>query len=88
MKRLALALIRWYQRNVSPSLGPTCRFLPTCSHYAYEAIETRGVIRGAIMGAWRILRCNPLNDGGYDPVPELPRPKGVPTPPRQEGAGG
>lgn len=70
MKRLALAAVRFYQRNISPGLPPSCRFQPTCSEYALEAIESRGVIRGAAMGAWRILRCNPLNDGGYDPVPE------------------
>lgn len=72
MKRAALALIRFYQRNISPGRAPACRFEPTCSHYAYEAIETRGVLLGSAMAAWRILRCNPLNDGGYDPVPERP----------------
>jgi hypothetical protein len=70
VKRPALALIRLYQRTVSPGLGLNCRFQPTCSDYTYEAIDTRGLLRGAAMGAWRILRCNPLNDGGYDPVPE------------------
>ena len=70
MKRVALGAIRWYQRNVSPGVGPACRFQPTCSHYAYEAVERHGTMRGIAMGAWRILRCNPLNDGGYDPVPE------------------
>jgi len=68
MKAIPLALIRFYQRAVSPSLPPSCRFYPTCSHYAYEAIETRGLVRGVAMAAWRLLRCNPLNDGGYDPV--------------------
>ena len=70
MKRLAIAAIRFYQRNISPGLPPSCRFQPTCSEYAIEAISSRGAIRGALMGVWRILRCNPLNDGGYDPVPE------------------
>ncbi len=69
MTRLALAAIRFYQQRWSPSAPPACRFQPTCSHYAYEAIETHGLIRGLVMGAWRILRCNPLNDGGLDPVP-------------------
>jgi putative membrane protein insertion efficiency factor len=72
VKRAALALIRFYQRNISPGRAPACRFEPTCSHYAYEAIETRGVLLGSAMAVWRILRCNPLNDGGYDPVPERP----------------
>lgn len=72
MKRAALALIRFYQRKISPGRGLACRFEPTCSHYAYDAIETRGVLIGSLMAAWRILRCNPLNDGGYDPVPERP----------------
>lgn len=70
MKRPFLAAIRFYQRRISPGLGPACRFQPTCSEYAYEAIETRGVLKGIAMGVWRVLRCNPLNDGGYDPVPE------------------
>jgi putative membrane protein insertion efficiency factor len=70
MKRAALGLIRWYQRHVSPGIGPACRFQPTCSHYTYEAIEQHGAVRGIAMGVWRVLRCNPLNDGGYDPVPE------------------
>ena len=70
MKRLALAGIRFYQRRISPGFAPSCRFQPTCSHYAYESVETFGFLRGAAMAAWRILRCNPLNDGGFDPVPD------------------
>jgi putative membrane protein insertion efficiency factor len=70
VKRLALAAIRFYQRRISPGMAPSCRFQPTCSHYALDAIETFGFIRGAGMAVWRILRCNPLNDGGFDPVPE------------------
>ncbi|MEX0750508.1 MAG: membrane protein insertion efficiency factor YidD [Dehalococcoidia bacterium] len=70
MKRLALTAIRFYQRRISPGMSPSCRFQPTCSHYACEAIETFGAVRGSGMAAWRILRCNPLNDGGFDPVPE------------------
>ena len=66
----ALWAIRWYQRYVSPGIGPACRFQPTCSAYTYDAIERYGVLRGVAMGAWRILRCNPLNDGGFDPVPD------------------
>lgn len=70
MKRPALVLIRFYQQRISPGMMPSCRFLPTCSHYTYEAIDRYGLLRGVCMGAWRILRCNPLNDGGFDPVPQ------------------
>ena len=70
MKRITLAAIRFYQRNVSGGMPPACRFQPTCSHYAYESVETYGAVRGLAMAAWRILRCNPMNDGGLDPVPE------------------
>ncbi len=76
MKRLALAAIRFYQRRISPGLPASCRFQPTCSEYASEAIERYGAVRGSAMGAWRILRCNPLNDGGFEPVPERHRPPG------------
>ncbi len=76
MKRLALAAIRFYQARVSPGIRPACRFQPTCSHYAYDAIEGYGSMRGGMMSIWRILRCNPLNDGGYDPVPERHRSEG------------
>jgi putative membrane protein insertion efficiency factor len=80
MKRPALALIRWYQRRISGGLPPSCRFQPTCSQYAYDAIEAYGVVRGGAMAAWRILRCNPLNDGGFDPVqPRRPRTPQAPT---------
>jgi len=70
VKRIALTLIRFYQRRMSGGLPPACRFQPTCSHYAYDAIDRYGAVRGALMALWRILRCNPLNDGGLDPVPE------------------
>ena len=69
MKRLLLALIRFYRREISPRVPPTCRFTPTCSAYAEEAIERHGAFRGCLMAMWRILRCNPLCRGGYDPVP-------------------
>ncbi|HEX7394022.1 MAG TPA: membrane protein insertion efficiency factor YidD [Anaerolineaceae bacterium] len=65
-----LALIRLYQKIVSPSLPPdTCRFYPTCSHYSYQAIYKHGAFKGTFLTAWRVLRCNPFNPGGYDPVP-------------------
>ena len=65
-----LALIRAYQAVISPALPPdTCRFYPSCSHYGYQAIYKHGAIKGSLMAGWRILRCNPFNPGGYDPVP-------------------
>jgi putative membrane protein insertion efficiency factor len=63
-----IALVRGYQKGLSPLLGPRCRFYPSCSRYMIEAIRRRGAMRGVLMGAWRILRCNPFNPGGYDPV--------------------
>jgi putative membrane protein insertion efficiency factor len=59
-----------YQKHISPRLGPRCRFYPTCSAYAYNAIERFGVFWGGFLAFWRLLRCNPLFKGGYDPVPE------------------
>ena len=65
-----LGLIRLYQKVVSPALpSNTCRFYPSCSHYGYQAIYKYGVLKGSWMAAWRVLRCNPFNPGGYDPVP-------------------
>ncbi len=69
MKKVLLALIRFYRRHISPHLPPMCRYYPTCSCYAIEAIETHGAFKGSLMAAWRILRCNPFSQGGYDPVP-------------------
>ncbi len=66
---LALRLIRFYQRFVSPALPPACRFVPSCSEYGYEAIAKYGIIKGGRLAVWRILRCNPFGTGGYDPVP-------------------
>jgi hypothetical protein len=65
-----LILIRIYQMTLSRGLPPgSCRFYPTCSHYGYQAIYKHGAIKGSLMAAWRILRCNPFNRGGFDPVP-------------------
>jgi putative membrane protein insertion efficiency factor len=65
-----LALIRLYQNTIALTLPPdTCRFYPTCSHYGYQAIYKYGVLKGGLMAAWRLLRCNPFNPGGIDPVP-------------------
>ncbi|MGI6239407.1 MAG: membrane protein insertion efficiency factor YidD [Christensenellales bacterium] len=72
MSPLARAMrgaIRFYKKRISPGLMPSCRFWPTCSEYAYEAIGKHGAIKGGLLAAWRILRCNPLCRGGYDPVP-------------------
>ena len=65
-----LALIRFYQMTISKSLPPdTCRFYPSCSHYGYQAIYKHGALKGGLMAIWRVLRCNPFNPGGFDPVP-------------------
>ncbi len=66
-----LGLIRLYQVTLSRAMpSDTCRFYPTCSHYGFQAIYRFGVLKGGWMAAWRVLRCNPFNPGGYDPVPE------------------
>jgi hypothetical protein len=69
MKQLALALLRFYKRYISPGLPSACRFEPTCSVYMYQAIEKYGVFKGGWMGVRRISRCHPFHPGGYDPVP-------------------
>ena len=68
-QKLLLAPIRFYKRFVSPCTAPACRFTPTCSTYAVEAIQTHGALKGGILAFWRILRCSPLGGQGYDPVP-------------------
>jgi len=73
LRRLALVLIRCYRAALSPLLGPSCRFFPSCSHYGEEAIERFGLLHGGALTAWRILRCHPFSQGGLDPVPP-PRP--------------
>ena len=69
MKRVLLALVRFYRRAISPFRPPFCRYTPTCSQYALEAIEKYGALKGGWMAFRRILRCNPFHKGGYDPVP-------------------
>jgi uncharacterized protein len=69
MKAFVLRLLRFYKRFISPYFPPSCRFTPTCSDFAYLAIDRFGVVRGGWMGFKRVLRCNPLHPGGYDPVP-------------------
>ncbi len=72
MKRLLLWLIRWYRSEISPNTPPSCRFLPTCSAYALEAVEVHGALKGGALAVWRILRCHPFHRDKnfiYDPVP-------------------
>lgn len=69
MKRLALVLIRFYQRATSPGLPPSCRFEPSCSRYGYAAIEKFGLVRGGWLTLRRLARCHPFQPQGYDPVP-------------------
>lgn len=68
-RRLALGVLRAYKRFISPSLPPSCRYLPTCSDYAAEAIERHGVLHGGWLAVRRLARCQPFGGSGYDPVP-------------------
>jgi len=72
MKGLILGALRFYKRAISPQLPPACRYTPTCSEYAIEAVERRGVVIGGFLAFKRVLSCNPFSRGGYDPVPEAP----------------
>lgn len=69
MKRALIAAVKWYQRCISPHTPRCCRFEPTCSHYAVEALNEYGALKGTALAVWRILRCNPFCKGGFDPVP-------------------
>ncbi|MGN0444683.1 MAG: membrane protein insertion efficiency factor YidD [Acutalibacteraceae bacterium] len=69
MKKIFLAILRFYRKYISPHFPPMCRYYPTCSTYAVEAIEVHGAFKGGLLALWRLLRCNPLSKGGYDPVP-------------------
>jgi len=68
MKKILVFLIKFYRKYISPHKKPCCRFYPTCSQYALEAIEKYGTAKGVLMSIKRILRCHPFNEGGYDPV--------------------
>ena len=70
MKSLLIKIIKLYKKYISPRLNTGCIFTPTCSIYAIEALEKRGLFMGIILTVWRILRCNSLNKGGFDPVPD------------------
>jgi putative membrane protein insertion efficiency factor len=69
MKMLAIAGLRLYKAIISPALPASCRFVPSCSEYAAEAVAQYGLFRGSALSAWRLLRCNPFARGGWDPVP-------------------
>jgi len=69
MKIILLSLIRLYQKTLSKALSPICRFYPSCSEYAYQAVAKYGVLKGGWLALKRLCRCHPLNPGGYDPVP-------------------
>jgi putative membrane protein insertion efficiency factor len=68
LRGLAVAPIRAYQRVVSPALGSRCKYYPSCSEYAAQAIRRFGILRGLVLAGWRLLRCNPWSHGGFDPV--------------------
>lgn len=70
MKRLVLFLIKGYQHTVGRVMPRVCRYEPTCSTYAHQAIDRFGLVQGVLLGAWRIIRCNPFLPGGIDPVPQ------------------
>lgn len=70
IKQILIKLIKFYQRRISINKPPRCRFYPTCSEYGVQAIERYGAVKGLLLTGCRILRCNPLFKGGYDPVPE------------------
>ena len=69
MARVLIALVRFYRRRVSPLSGPACRFIPSCSAYALEALEKYGAARGGLLSLRRVFKCHPFHRGGYDPVP-------------------
>ncbi len=70
LRTIAIAPIRVYQRTISQVIGPRCRYYPSCSEYAVQAIRSYGILRGIVLAAWRLLRCNPWSHGGVDPVEE------------------
>lgn len=71
MKKILIFFIRIYQKTLSPFIGKNCRYIPTCSEYTIDAINEYGSLKGSIMGIKRIIRCNPLSKGGYDPVTKI-----------------
>lgn len=83
LRRVVTAPIRLYQRFISPAIAPRCKYEPSCSRYAAQAIERYGILRGLVLAAWRLLRCNPWSHGGFDPVEHqrvfAPRGSATPT---------
>ncbi|NLW79818.1 MAG: membrane protein insertion efficiency factor YidD [Ruminococcaceae bacterium] len=73
MKKVLIALFKGYKKWISPHMGNNCRFMPTCSEYAMEAVEVHGAGKGLLLATWRVLRCNPFGKVGYDPPPEKGR---------------
>lgn len=69
MKRFLIAAVKFYRKNISPTRPPCCRFSPTCSEYALEALEKYGALKGSYLAFRRLLKCHPFHKGGYDPVP-------------------
>lgn len=70
MKKMLIGLITWYQTHISVHTPPRCRFIPTCSQYAKQALEVHGLAKGLLLALWRFLRCNPWGKHGFDPVPQ------------------
>ncbi len=68
LRLVAVIPVRFYQVLISPALGSRCKYYPSCSEYAVQAVQRFGILRGLILGGWRLLRCNPWSDGGFDPV--------------------
>jgi len=73
VSKILIALVTVYQYTISPLLGPRCRYYPSCSNYAVQALREHGAVRGLGLASWRLLRCNPFSNGGYDPVPSRHR---------------
>ncbi|MCL2146224.1 MAG: membrane protein insertion efficiency factor YidD [Synergistaceae bacterium] len=67
-KKIAIKIIEFYRKFISPFKKPCCKYYPTCSKYAIDALSRYGLVKGGLMAVWRVLRCNPLSNGGYDPV--------------------
>ncbi len=78
LRWIAVKFIRFYQVLISPMIGPRCRFTPTCSQYAIEAINLHGIVKGCWLAGRRLIKCHPLHEGGYDPVPTCCRNKNKP----------
>ena len=87
MARLLTTIVRFYQRAISPILPPSCRYTPTCSAYAVEALQMHGALRGSALAVKRIARCHPFCEGGFDPVPPRRNGKNQPEVPERESHG-